>query len=53
MKKEGKPSSSGKGQLPPWANLILMILAAIVSLYCIARVGLGPVLLKAIFSPMP
>jgi len=38
-------------KLPPWGKLIFWTIAILVTVYGIARYGLGRILLRAIFSP--
>jgi len=38
-------------KLPPWGKLIFWAIAILVTVYGIARYGLGRILLRAIFSP--
>jgi hypothetical protein len=38
-------------KLPTWAKGILVVLAILGGIYCVARYGFWPTLLRAIFSP--
>jgi type VI protein secretion system component VasF len=44
--------SKALDRLPPWAKLIVWVLAMIVAVYSIAKYGFWTIFLKALFSPV-